>query len=112
MWASYGAIRLGLICHVQQHLAEVIPAEKPRQGSWCILESADDGFQRNDFAAAQPITQLGQRSWKELLKLHGRKTLPAEPLPMDRTDVEGPTAPVLLISGDLRAFAHACRPLH
>src|SRR5260370_40297657 len=87
MWASYVAIRLRLICHVQQHLAEVIPAEQPRQGSWCIFESADDGFHRNDFAAAQPITQLDQPSWKELLKLHWRKALPADPLPMDRTDV-------------------------
>src|ERR1700724_678807 len=95
MCASYGAIRLRLICDMQQHLAEVISTEKPRQGAWCILESADDGFQRNAFAARQPVTQLGQRARKELRKLHGREALPAEPLPMDRTDVEGPTAAVL-----------------
>src|SRR4029077_7069167 len=99
MCASYVATRLRLICDMEQHLAEVIPAEQPRQGSWCILESADDGFERNDFAAVQPKPQLGQRAWKELLKLHRREALPAEPLPMDRTDVEGPTAAVLVISG-------------
>src|SRR5882757_601093 len=112
MCASYVAIRLRLICDVQQHLAEVIPAEQPRQGSWCILESADDGFQRNDFAAAQPKPKLGERARKELLKLHGREALPAEPLPVDRTDVKGPTAAVLVISGDLSAFDHAGGPLH
>src|SRR5258708_5928334 len=98
MCASYVAIRLRLICDVQQHLAEVISAEEPGQGSGCILESADDGFQRNDLAAAQPKPQLGQRSRKEFLKLHRRETLPTEPLPMDRTDVEVPTAAVLVIS--------------
>src|ERR1700722_16772235 len=112
MYASYVAIRLRLIRDVQQHLAEVISAKKPRQGSRCILESADDGFQRYDFAAAQQKPKLGQRSRKELLKLHGRKALPAEPLPMDRTDIEGPTAAALVISGDLPAFDHTGGPLH